>query len=464
MSEEYYFIGIGGAGMSVIAELLWQEGYRVSGSDRQDSAVLDRLRARGITAHASHDAHQVPPEAVVVVSSAIRETNPELAQARARGQQVLHRSEALALAARGKRFVAVAGAHGKTSTSALLTQALVACGADPSCALGGPILGLDSGALLGQGDIFVAEADESDGSFLNYRPTVALVTNIEADHLDHFGSIEAFEGIFFEFAQRIVPGGALICCAEDPGSARLAARARTELTELTVLTYGRAEYAPDLVLTDDWANASGSGGTVTVAAEPELRADLNLQVTGAHNVLNATGAWGAGLALGFEPTQFAEALGAFRGAGRRFETKGVVAGRRVIVDYAHHPTEIEAALKQARLVAGTGRVVVVFQPHLYSRTLNFADRFARILAEADRVVLADIYAAREDPMPGVSSQLVVDRLLQAGVDVEYRARATVNESALLGAELCAPGDLLLLVGAGDINQGADAVLDYWERV
>ncbi len=466
MTDKYHFIGIGGAGMSVIAELLWQAGEEVTGSDRLDSAVLRRLAGRGISVYPHHDPEQVPADAIVVVSSAVRESNVELQEARRRGQTVIHRSLALAHAAQGQRFVAIAGAHGKTSTSALLTQALVATGRDPSCAIGGPILGPDSGALLGSGGIFVAEADESDGSFLNYEPTVAIVTNIEADHLDHFGSIEAFENIFFEFASRISPGGNLICCGEDPGSARLAQRARLELPHLKVWTYGRPEHCdhPDIRLTDVTVGVDGSSGQLELVDVSDRKVPVALQVTGEHNLLNAAGAWGAGVALGVPPEEFARALGTFVGAGRRFELVGEEAGRRVIVDYAHHPTEVQAAIRQARLVAGTGRVVAVFQPHLYSRTKNFADRFAMALGAADDVVIADIYAAREDPMEGVTSQLVVEQLSALGVDGHYAAGRSVAQDAVTGASLTAPGDVLMLIGAGDINQGAGDALSYWESL
>lgn len=450
--------------MSVIAELLNRAGATVTGSDRIDSAVLERLRLQGISATAGHDPGSVPDGATVVVSSAVRPSNVELMEARARGLKVIHRSQALSLAAAGKRFVAVAGAHGKTSTSAMLTQALLKVGADPSCALGGPILGPNTGAILGEGDIFVAEADESDGSFLNYNPQVAIVTNIEADHLDHFGSVEAFEDIFFQFASKITPGGTLICCADDPGSLRLAQRAAKELRDVNVWTYGHAstEIDPTVKIVDQKIGVDGSEASFTVPQSAGSAVRVRLQVTGEHNVLNAAGAFAAGVALGMNADQFAFALGSFTGAGRRFELKGEVGGRRVIVDYAHHPREVAAALSQARLVAGQGRVIAVFQPHLYSRTKNFADRFAEVLRAADEVVLADIFAAREDPMPGVTSQLVVDELGKIGVAPHYTQGETVDESAVAGARLTAPGDILLLVGAGDINQGARAAVDYWE--
>lgn len=497
MTQKYHFIGIGGAGMSVVAELMLAQGNVVSGSDREVSAVLERIADLGIDAYAPHQPQRVPAEAIIVVSSAIRESNPELVLAKSRGQQVIHRSEALALASSSKRFVAVAGAHGKTTSSGMIFQALASCGLEPSCAIGGTVINFNqkapSGAHLGSGSVFVAEADESDGSFLNYRPEVVLVTNIEADHLDHFGSIEAFEDIFFQFAERIVPGGVLICCAEDAGASRLAQRASQELPEIRVWTYGRKQQLaprdagqnfPDSqsllkTVTSDGIRlprlASVVSGPFVIEMDSALtelsfeqggdRQLLKLQVTGEHNLLNAIGAWTVGIALGVSGEQMAWGLGNFSGTGRRFELKGVVNGRRVYDDYAHHPTEVAAALKQARVVANGARVIVVFQPHLYTRTVNFAREFAEVLQLADAVVLADIYAAREDPLAGVTSKIIANYFeLEESAKVEVASGFSVQEAARRGASLTKPGDVLLLVGAGDIFHGSSDVLSYWREL
>lgn len=455
---QYHLIGVGGAGMSVIAELLAANGDTVTGSDRQDSAILQHLAELGLSVHPQHDPTQVPAEATVVVSSAIRPNNPELVVARERGQEVIHRSEALCIAAADRRFVAVAGAHGKTTTSVMIAAALSDAGADPGAAIGGPILGIGSGALSGGGDVFVAEADESDGSFLNYRPQVAVVTNIEADHLDHFGSVDAFEQIFFDFASRITPGGTLICCGDDPGAARLARRSRTELTQIQTWTYGRSPDCDIRIVQESLAEA---GADATLLGPGQGPTPLSLQVTGEHNVLNAAGAWAVGLALGFDGEEFARCLHSFVGAGRRFELIGQAGGRRVFDDYAHHPTELAAALKMARQVAGEGRIIAVFQPHLYSRTQNFAERFAQVLSTADQVILADIYAAREDPMPGVTSALIAEQLEDLGHPDTYVPGLTVDEVCRRGAALAEPGDVLLLIGAGDIFLGGDAAVEEW---
>ncbi len=449
--KTFHLIGIGGAGMSVVAELLAGEGAQVTGSDRQDSAVLAHLRAKGIGAYFPHEAKRLPEGAIVVVSSAIRDSNPELTLARERGQHVIHRSQALRLAAERHDFVAVAGAHGKTTTSAMIAVGLLRAGLDPSFAIGGPVLGEGSGARVGTGP-FVAEADESDGSFLNYRPAVEVITNVEPDHLDHFGSKEAFLGVFEEFVDRLVDGGTVVCCGEDEGSAHVAEYARQLPTVGRVWTYGRGPgfdvSVDDVCLEEDSASA-----TLTFEGN---RYPLRLQVTGVHNVLNAAGAWAGCVAVGVEPAAAARALEGFRGAGRRFELVGEVAGRRVYNDYAHHPTEVAAALEQARLVAGEGKVIVVFQPHLYSRTKNFASRFAQALTAADRVILTDIYAAREDPVPGVTSELIA-----AAGDLECVYVPQAHQAALLAADWTERGDVCVLLGAGDIFLQASAVVERW---
>lgn len=440
----WHLIGIGGAGMSVIAALLVARGETVSGSDQRDGAVLAALRERGVRVHVGHAAahvEQLPEDAVVVVSSAVRSSNPELAAARSLGLRVLHRSQALAHLMSGHRVVAVAGAHGKTTTSAMLAVALREAGAAPSFAIGAPVRGGDplSGAGAGQGRDFVAEADESDGSFLAYEPFVALVTNVEPDHLDHFGSREAFEEVFAEFAARVRPEGALVACLDDPGARRLAERVRAEGRR--VVTYGTA---PDADVLLDLAAREVRGTTG--------RARLELAVPGEHNLLNATGALAALEVLGLDAATAAHGLAAFRGTGRRFEERGAVGGVRVVDDYAHHPTEVRALLRAAREVAGDGRVLVLFQPHLFSRTAHFAEEFAAALSLADLAVVSDVYAAREDPLPGVSGETIT-RHLPGALFVADR-----HEAALHLAAQARPGDLVLTVGAGDVTELGPVIL------
>lgn len=452
----FHFIGIGGAGMSVVAELLAARGARVTGSDRADSDVLARLNEKGIRAFVGHDATHVDDDATVVVSTAIRESNPELARARELGLDVIHRSQALALAASGMRFVGVAGAHGKTTTSGMIAVGLRAAGLDPSVAVGGIVPQFGSGAHLGTSDVFVAEADESDGSFLNYTPSIEVVTNVEPDHLDRYGTREAFEAIFVDYAKRLVPGGLLVCCAEDAGTARLSESAR-ELG-IRVVTYGRPDKSvvdADVTMCDVEMTSSSCRARVSYG---DISAELSLGVPGVHNILNAVGAWIAGVELGVEPGLMASSLAGFTGTARRFELRGTVGDRRVFDDYAHHPTEVSVAIEQARLVADGADVTVVFQPHLYSRTRLFADRFAKALSGADHVVLADIYAAREDDDPAVTSGLIADQI--EGAECVH----DMHEAARTGARLAGSRGVLITMGAGSITQCADDVIDEWQRM
>ncbi|WP_153022696.1 UDP-N-acetylmuramate--L-alanine ligase [Luteimicrobium xylanilyticum] len=453
--------------MSVVAELLAARGVPVQGSDARDSAVVARLREAGVPVTVGHDAAAVGDARTVVLSSAVRDDNPELVAARALGLRVLHRSQALAALMVGRRGVAVAGAHGKTTTSAMVATILRELGEDPSFAVGGSVL-TDDGALpgghLGRGDVLVAEADESDGSFLAYAPTVALVTNVEPDHLDHYGTREAFDDAFVAFAARVVPGGALVACADDPGSASLAARHRAGGG--TAWTYG-TDPTSDLVV-EDVRTAAGATATLRVRASglggsPELvdgaAARLVLRVPGAHNVLNAAGAVLAAVALGAPFEGAAAAAEAFRGTGRRFEARGEADGVRVVDDYAHHPTEITALLTAARDVVGDGRIVVLFQPHLYSRTRTFARAFADALALADEVVVTGVYAAREDPDPTTTARSITDLLPETRSGAAPHAVEDRVAAAHAAAALARPGDLVLTVGAGDVTELGPVVLD-----
>lgn len=453
----FYLIGIGGAGMSVVAELLHAKGEVVCGSDAKDSKNLDHLRSLGIEVFVGHDAAHVPADARVVISTAVRESNPELAIARERGQEVLHRSQALALAAKGLDFVAVAGAHGKTTSSGMLAAALSQAGMDPSFAVGGVVTGFDTGAHLGASSVFVAEADESDKSFLNYSPRVALVTNVEPDHLDNYGSREEFEQTFLKFAQKIVPSGLLIVCSDDEGAARLG-RAYEELGG-RVWSYGG--------LTEDeglWrgqkhavvsaANLAPAHASATVCFDGQ-ETELSLNVGGAHNLENATGALLVGIELGVPMERMATALHSFKGTGRRFELRGKAQGKVLVDDYAHHPSEVAAALRQARVESGGGRVLVLFQPHLYSRTKTFATEFAKAFQLADRLYITDIFGAREDPVEGVTSQLISNQVPGAHYipDMREAAQAIANEAR--------EGDLVITMGAGSITSMGEVILNRW---
>ena len=448
-----HFVGIGGAGMSGIARILLARGVSVSGSDAKDSTALSALRALGATVYVGHGAEQVGNADTVVVSTAIRESNPELAAARAAGRLVLPRAAALAAVMAGRRAVAVAGTHGKTTTTSMLTVALQHCGADPSFAIGGSLNESGANAHDGSGDVFVAEADESDGSFLLYSPTAAIVTNVEADHLDHYGTADAVDAAFVAFSERIVPGGFLVLCADDAGARKLGRVAAAGGVD--VRTYGLAEDA-DVRLEGLHVLPGGGYGFDAVANGRRLGA-VELQVPGAHNALNAAAALSVGLGLGYAAADLREGLSGFTGTRRRFELKGASKGIRVYDDYAHHPTELEAVLKAAREVALGGRLVVAFQPHRYSRTAAFTKEFGTALGLADQVVVMDVYAAGEDPIPGVSGAAVAAAVPLPTGDVVFEPSWTRVAGRLV--ERAGVGDLVLTLGAGDITMIGAEVLE-----
>jgi UDP-N-acetylmuramate--alanine ligase len=437
-----HFAGIGGAGMSAIARIMLARGVPVSGSDARPSAMLTALAGLGADVHVGHDASNLGGADTLVVSTAIRPDNPELAEARRRGLRVLHRAAALASVMAGKRGVAVAGTHGKTTTTAMLTTILLTAGADPGYAIGGQLAETGLGSAWGSGDTFVAEADESDRSFLLLSPDAAIITNIEADHLDNYTGLAEIESTFAAFTALLPAGGLLVLCADHPGTRALAAAVAGQ--PLHVVSYGEAPDA-DYLITDVQPQGMGIGFTVTPRGGARQR--VKLAVPGRHNVLNATAALAAAAELGVPGPQAAAGLAAYRGALRRLEVKGEAAGVRVLDSYAHHPTELTADLRAARDIAGPGRVIAVFQPHLYSRTRIFAAEFGAALGLADLVFVLDVYAAREDPEPGVTGQLVTDAV-PAG-----RARYLPDAGAVPQAVAAAarPGDVVLTMGAGDVT-------------
>ncbi|WP_104160764.1 UDP-N-acetylmuramate--L-alanine ligase [Arthrobacter sp. ZGTC212] len=438
-----HFIGLGGAGMSAVARVMIGQGVSVSGSDSRDSAGLRALEALGAAVFVGQDAANVQGADTVVVSTAIRSDNPELAAARNLGLRVIHRSEALAAAMGTQDTVAVAGTHGKTTTTAMVTVLLREAGLDPSFAIGGDVAALGVNAAFGSGSVFVAEADESDGSFLNYRPRISVITNVEADHLDHYGTEEAVFASFDRFVRLLPADGLLVACADDPGAADVVRRSGAA----RVCTYGYSENA-DIRITDTRPVASGSVSMLRFSLDGlDCEQELRLLVPGVHNIRNAAAAFAVGLGLGVDPAQAAAGLAVFSGAARRFEAKGAVRGVRVFDDYAHHPTELVAALEAARTVAGDHRVHVLFQPHLFSRTLAFAEEFAAALERADTATVLDIYASREDPVPGVTSEVIASRVNRPGGYAPDAGQAV--------RDICrraAPGDIILTVGAGDVTQ------------
>jgi UDP-N-acetylmuramate--alanine ligase len=438
--------------MSGIARILLARGASVSGSDAKDSRTLADLRARGARVAVGHAAGNVGPVDVVVVSTAIRDGNPELVEARRRGLPVLPRAAALAAVMAGHRGVAVAGTHGKTTTTSMLTVALQHCGVDPSFAIGGDLNEAGSNAHAGSGEVFVAEADESDGSFLLLSPHAAVVTNVEPEHLDHYGSAEAVGAAFVAFVDRIAPDGFLVLGGDDPGARRLAGPAAAR--GLRVRTYGTGPDS-DVRAADLMLSPAGSSFTAVVGGAPV--GTVRLQVPGAHNAGNAAAALAAGLELGLTATCLREGLAGFTGVRRRFETKGEAGGVRVVDDYAHHPTEIAATLAAARRAARGGRVVVAFQPHRYSRTRVFAADLGRALGAADEVVVMDVYAAGEDPIPGASAADVAAAVPLPAGRVTYEPSWSLVASRL--ARLAHPGDLVLTLGAGDVTLVGPEVLE-----
>ncbi|MDE9366482.1 UDP-N-acetylmuramate--L-alanine ligase [Luteipulveratus sp. YIM 133132] len=447
-----HMIAVGGSGMSGVARLLLARGVPLSGSDNNDVPVLASLRSAGArvaVGYAAANLDAVPDDAVVVVSSAIREDNPELAEVRRRGMAVLHRSQALAVLMGDREGLAVAGANGKTTTSGMAVAALRHAGADPSFAIGADIAGVGVNAAPGGGPAFVVEADESDGSFVVYRPEVAIVTNIRDDHLDFYGTSDRLHAAYAEFAGTIRPGGLLVACADDKGSAALAAARRAAGER--VLTYGRSA-AADLRVDQESGSGFDWGAVLTFPGGVTL--PLTLKVPGAHNVLNAAGvALALTAGLGLSPERAVAGLASFRGTARRFEPRGETAGVRVVDDYAHNPGKLEAVVRTGLALREGGRLVVLFQPHLYSRTQHAADGLAHALRLADHAVVMDVYGAREAPVPGVSGRLVSDQVPGATFAADH------DDAVDAVVEAVRPGDLVLTVGAGDVTGLGPRILE-----
>ncbi|MHC9296906.1 UDP-N-acetylmuramate--L-alanine ligase [Mycobacterium sp. LTG2003] len=450
-------VGIGGAGMSGVARILLDRGGLVSGSDAKESRSVVALRARGAEVRIGHDASSLDllpggPTAVVTTHAAIPKTNPELVEARRRGIPVILRPVVLAKLMVGYTTLMVTGTHGKTTTTSMLIVALQHSGFDPSFAVGGDLGEAGTNAHHGSGQCFVAEADESDGSLLEYTPDVAVVTNIEADHLDFFGSEAAYTAVFDSFVERIAPGGALVVCTDDPGAAALADR--TEALGIRVLRYGSTgdNLAGTLLSWDQ--QGTGAVAHIQLAGEPHPRA-IRLAVPGRHMALNALAAVLAAVDVGAPAEVVLDGLAGFEGVRRRFELVGSVGGVRVFDDYAHHPTEVRATLEAARMVANqTGsRSIVAFQPHLYSRTATFAREFGAALSTADEVFVLDVYGAREQPMAGISGATVAEHVT---VPVTYVP--DFSAVAALVAASARSGDVVLTMGAGDVTMLGGEIL------
>ncbi|MGC5583558.1 UDP-N-acetylmuramate--L-alanine ligase [Ornithinimicrobium sp. W1665] len=499
-----HLVAIGGSGMSGVARMLLAAGVPVSGSDRTDSPTLRALEAEGARVFVGHDAAHLEGVSTVVVSSAIPEDNPELAAARELGLRVLHRAQGIAALLHGRPAVAVAGANGKTTTSAMTTVALQAAGLEPGYVIGAPLsvaspqTGAASAAVTvppdgtpadattiptnaapgAPGAPVVVEADESDGTFVVYRPQVAVVTNVQADHLDFYGTVEEVERAYAEFVDTVQPGGLLVTNADDPGAARLAAHARHTRPDLQVLTWGTgtgvtggddegAGADPDVLMRDVTSRGMTARATLwmrsTVGPFGEgQELEVVVPVPGEHNAHNATAALlAATVGLGADPERVLAGLAAFPGAHRRFERVGAAGGVEVVDDYAHNAPKVAAVVAAARSAADGRRVVVAFQPHLFSRTQDFADGFAAGLAGADVLVLVPIYGAREkqEQYPQVTAQLLADRVEALGGPERVVTAGSLEATPGVLAEIVRTGDLVVTVGAGDVTTVGPLLLE-----
>ena len=446
IGKRVHFIGIGGAGMSGLARIALSHGIKVSGSDAKDSNVIVALTALGANVLVGHKSENVDGADLVVFSTAISENNPERLRAIELGIPIIARATALALLMSESKSVAVAGTHGKTTTSSMLTVALQATGADPSFAIGGTITASGSNAHRGTGEFFVAEADESDGSFIAYHPYGAIITNIEHDHVDYFADESAVFEVFNDFIETIASDGFLIYCNDDKGSRKLG----STVTKIRTFTYGTS---PDSDLVIDQVTLLPLGSSGRAIWHGKVIGKLELNVPGHHNLMNAAAALATGVVLDQAPNEMIDGLATFKGAGRRFEIKGTVNGIRVIDDYGHHPTEIEVTLTAARRFAGDGRLIVIFQPHRYSRTKAFIDNFATTLDLADEVIVLEIYAASEKPIAGISSEAIVEKMSNGKFIPNFmEAVETVVKSAK-------PGDVIITLGAGDVSSLAPIIVE-----
>jgi UDP-N-acetylmuramate--alanine ligase len=448
IGKRIHFIGLGGAGMSGIARIMLARNLRISGSDSKDSPTLSGLRTLGAEVFVGHDQTQVSGADILVVSGAIAENNPELLAGLQANLIVLSRAQALAILMSESISIAVAGTHGKTTTTSMLTVALQSAGFDPSFAIGGMINRSGTNSHLGTGKHFIAEADESDGSFLEYKPFGAVITNIELDHVDHFPDLESVLALFEDFVSSIQSGGFLVAGIDSPGVVELIAR--IQRTDITIITYGNeADYSLSHI------TLAASSASARVTRRGKVMGDLELTIPGFHNLENALAAYALGQKLGAASETLLSGLASFSGARRRFENRGEVNGITVIDDYGHHPTELRVTLETARRLAKFGRVITVFQPHRFSRTAHFATEFAESLQLADQVYLLEVYAASEKPIPGVSSLLIAQKL--SSVKVIYEP--SMVEVANLIINSAEPGDVVLLQGAGDVNVLAPVIID-----
>ena len=446
--KRVHFIGIGGSGMSGLARIAISNGIEVSGSDSSDSSVLEALRAIGAKVFLGHKPENVQGADLIVFSNAIKPENTERQAGKSSGILEITRASALAILMSNSISIAVAGTHGKTTTSSMATVALQSAGIDPSFAIGGVLKSSGSNAHRGSGEYFVAEADESDGSFVAYHPHAAIITNVEWDHVDHFQNESEVFAAFNEFVKTI--SGFLVYCADDAGASKVASQ-----TTVKRISYGKSESA-DLRIDQIKLNAASSSARVLWRGAKV--GVLELSVPGEHNLLNAAAVLAVGLEFELPVSALLDGLVKFHGAGRRFELKGSVNGIRVIDDYGHHPTEIRVTLDAAKRYAGGGRVLVIFQPHRYSRTKAFVDKFAQALSIADLVWLLEIYAASEQPITGVSSANIAKQIPSARFEPNF---LSVTEAVSKEAK---PGDVIMTLGAGDVSSIGPLILEELHKI
>ena len=443
-----HFVGIGGSGMSGIARILIGMGHSVTGSDLRDSSNVAALRELGAKIYIGHDQSHLGNPDTVVVTSALWPTNPEYLLAKEKGIPVIHRSQALAKLASSKRLISVAGAHGKTTSTGMVITALIAMGQDPSFVNGGVINSVGQSSDSGSGELFVIEADESDGSFLHYDTAISLITNVDPDHLDHYGSIEAFHQVFADFANKSKE--LVVISSDDQGAKEVA-----KLVTRPMITFGEAM--------DSTVRVQNIKQGARVSFELVYKDEVSsatLILAGRHNALNAAGAVATLVGLGFDFEASLREVAKFQGTERRFELHGQERGVSVYDDFAHHPTEVEAALNGARAVVGSGKLITVFQPHLYSRTRLFAKEFAEVLAKSDEVVLLDIYAAREDPEPGVTGELILNNFSDR-TRIHYAPNW--DDASAMAASLAQAGDFIVTMGCGDVYRMVPQLLQALKK-
>lgn len=452
--NKVHFVGIGGAGMSALAKILVEKGYEVSGSDVKESVMTGVLRELGARIFIGQQAENVHGAEAIVVSTAIREENPEVVEAKRLGLKRLHRSDVNAYLINSCKGIAVAGAHGKTTTTSMLGVALDYEGVSPSIIIGGEVDYLGSNAKLGKSDYLVSEADESDGTFLKYYPYVGIVTNVENDHMDHYGSMENIIKAFTQFLNQIRPEGFGVVCFDNENIRNIVKNVNTRIISYAI-DCGEADYlAANIESTVD-------GTSFDVMHKGEKLGQVKLHVPGRHNVLNAMAAVVTGLQLGLTVAQMAEGLTMFNGAKRRFQTKGRVNDIWVVDDYAHHPTEIATTLAAARQTQPK-RLICAFQPHRYSRTQLLQKEYGSCFQGCDVLVLTDVYSAGEDPIPGIDGELLVKEVKeQTGQQAVYIQNK--NEIAAYLQSITRPGDLIMTMGAGDIVKCGEALVDLLQK-